>query len=445
MIKRLKVKLNGDIHLKEILTGSAVTFVLKMSGMLLGYVVVLIISRQYGAEGMGVYNLTLSVMTFVAMIATLGINVSILRYVGQFNKTGEEYKLKLLYRYALELVVPLSLLLAVIMYFSASYIAENVFHNAVYEPALQFAAFIVPFMTLQNISVEFIRGLKKLKVSELLRSVSRPMVNIVLLMTIGLFVVDQLLPLYTLGVGIVVSALFALYFIVKKIQNIKPEKYSDFSKKELVSTSMPMMLITVGSFVMGNISLFMLEAFSTTENVGIFSVTLKVATLISLVLIVVNTISAPKFSELYWDKKYKELQQVITNSTTIIFFSSLVIAIILILFRKSILAIFGEEFVIGSFAMTLLVFGQIVNSATGSVGVFLNMTGHQNFLYKVTFIILLFSIVANLIIVPIYGLNGAAFVSMVSAMLFTVIPTIYTKVKLGYRTYFIPKQMEKFN
>ena len=116
MIQKLKNKLNGDIHFKEILTGSAITFVLKMSGMLLGYVVILIISRQYGAEGVGVYNLTLSLMTFVAMIAAMGMNVSILRYVGQFNKSGEEHKLKLLYRYALELVVPFSLLLAFLLY-----------------------------------------------------------------------------------------------------------------------------------------------------------------------------------------------------------------------------------------------------------------------------------------------------------------------------------------
>jgi len=279
LIKRLKDKLNGDIHLKEILSGSAVTFVLKMSGMLLGYLVVLIISRKYGAEGIGVYSLTLSMMTFVAMIAAMGMNVSILRYVGQFNKNGEEYKLKLLYRYAVELVVPFSLFLAVLIFFFAGSIAENVFHNPVYKQALEFVAFIVPFMALQNINVEFIRGLKKLKVSEFLRSVNQPLINIILLSSLGLFMVDQLLPLYTLGVGVVTSAMYAMYYIVRKIQKIKPREKNKFSKKELIATSMPMMVTVISSFIMVNVSLFMLEALSTTKEVGLYSVALKISML----------------------------------------------------------------------------------------------------------------------------------------------------------------------
>ena len=220
LLGRLKSKLNGDIHLKEILTGSAVTFVLKVSGILLSYLIVLIISRQYGAEGTGLYSLTLSVMVFVAMLAAMGLNTSILRYAGQFNKSGEEYKLKLLYRYAVELVVPFSLLLALLLYIFASTIAENVFHNPIYKPALEFVAFIVPFRALQNISVEFIRGLKQLKVSEFLRSVNRPIISATLLSIIGLYVVDKLLPIYTLGVGVVITTVYAVYFIVKKMEKI---------------------------------------------------------------------------------------------------------------------------------------------------------------------------------------------------------------------------------
>ncbi|NOR54701.1 MAG: oligosaccharide flippase family protein [Sulfurovum sp.] len=438
MLKRLKAKLNGDIHLKEILTGSAVTFVLKMSGMLLGYVVLLIISRQYGAEGIGVYNLTLIVMTFVAMMSTMGMNVSILRYVGQFNKSCEEYKLKLLYRYAVELVVPFSLLLAVGLYFFAGVIADNVFHNPVYKPALEYAAIIVPFMALQDISIEFIRGLKQLKVSEFLRSVNRPVINITLLLIIGLFIVDELLPLYTLGLGIIISALFAVFFIVKKLQKIVPESKIEFSKKELITTSFPMMIISVASFVMGNISLFMLEAFSTTKEVGIFSVALQIATLISLVLVVVNTISAPKFSELYWSKKSHELQKVISHATRLIFFSSLFMSIFIVIFSKSILSMFGDEFIIGSTALIYLMFGQLINSATGSVGILLNMTGHQKELQVIILITVIITIVLNIVFVPIYGMNGAAVITMLGTIILNVASAIFAKRKLMLTTYYLP-------
>jgi O-antigen/teichoic acid export membrane protein len=439
LLGKIKSKIKGDIHLKEILTGSAVTFALKISGMFLGYLVILIISQQYGAEGIGVYNLTLSMITFIAMIAAMGMNFSILRYVGQFNKIGEEFKLRLLYRYAVEIVTPFSLLLAVILYFFAGAIADNLFHNPVYKPALELAAFIVPFMTLQNVSVEFIRGLKNLKVSEFLRSVNRPIINIILLLIVGQFVVDQFLPLYTLGAGVIVSAIFAVYFIATKLKKIESNTSNDFSKKKLISASLPMMATTIAAFLMGNVSLFMLEAFSTTEEVGVFSVAFKIATLISLILFVVNTISGPKFSELYWAGKHKELQDTLDHSSKLIFISSLSIAIIFYILSKTLLSIFGEEFIVGDTALILLITGQLMYSVSGSAGVFLNMIGRQLALRNIIVVVVSITILLDYFLIPIYGMNGAAFTFIIGAIILNLSMVIYIK-KLNYRAFYIPFQ-----
>lgn len=441
MIEKLRTKLAGDIHLKEILTGSAITFILKMSGMLLGYVVMLIISRKYGAEGIGVYNLMLSIMIFVAMISAMGMNISILRYVGQFNKNEDEHKLKLLYRYVIELTLPLSIFLAFILYLSTGFVAENILHNQTYKPAIEFAAFVVPFMLLLNVSVEFIRGLKQLKVSEFLRSVSRPSINIVLLVILSLFISSQLLPLYTLGIGIIISALYAVYFIMKRLQKIDSKPSYNFTKKELLSTSFPMMITAVASFIMGNISLFILEMYSTTENVGIFSVSFKIATLVNLVLVVINTISAPKFSELYWKKQYTELQHAITHSSNVIFFVSFLISIIIITFSKFILSVFGEEFIIGKSVLIILIISQMINSTTGSVGVFLNMSGNHNVLRNIIIIAMLISFALNILLIPSYGINGAAIATIVGVFFLNVTAVVYTKSKLGFITYFTIKRV----
>lgn len=434
----MKAKLKSNIHFKEILTGSAITFVLKMFGMLLGYIVVLMISRQYGAKGIGVYNLTLSLMTFAAMIAAMGMNISILRYVGQFNKSGEEYKLKLLYRYAVEFVVPFSLLLAMLLYFLADVIAQKIFHNPVYRPALEFAAVIVPFMALQNISVEFIRGLKQLKISEYLRSVNRPLVNITLLSSIGFYVVDDLLPLYTMGTGVVISVCISVYIIIKKLNKIAPASSESFTRKELVTTSSPMMITTVASFVMGNISLWFLGIFSTTEEVGVFSVVFKIAMLISLVLVVVNTASAPKFSELYWNDEQDKLQTILTYSAKIILSISFVMAMIIIILSKNILSIFGTEFIAGYVSLIFMVIGKLFNSFTSSDGIILNMTGNQKTLRNIVLFSLAINFFLNYLLIPKYGINGAAFATMMGTIVLNSLSVLYVKYKLKLVTYYFP-------
>ncbi len=438
MLNNLKNKINSDSHFKEILRGSAVTFVLKISGILLGYLVVLIISRNYGAEGIGVYNLTLNIMTLMAMMASMGINVSILRYVGQFNNRGEEYKLKLLYRYAVELVVPFSLFLSILLYFFAGIIAGNVFHNLTYKPALEFVALIVPFLALQNISVEFIRGLKKLKISEFLRSVNPLLLNILLLLIIGLFIIDQMLPLYTLGIGIALSTLFSVFYIVNRVYRIEYKSIDDFSKKELISTSIPMLINAISLFLMTYISIFLLEVFSTTEDVGIFSIAVKLSTLISLILIVINTMFAPKISELYWNKRYEELQNVIYRATKLVFIVSSSIAIILISFSDFFLSLFGKEFILGNSVLVILVVGQLINAICGSVGIILNMTGHQKVLRNILIFSVFISIILNYTLIRKYGINGAAVASVVSMALWNILATLFIKYKLNITTFYIP-------
>jgi O-antigen/teichoic acid export membrane protein len=405
--------------------------------MFLGYLVILIISQQYGAESVGVYSLTLSMMTFFAMIAAMGMNFSILRYVGQFNKSGEEYKLKLLYRYVVELTTSFSFLLAVLVYFFAGAIADNVLHNPVYKESLEIAAFIVPFLVLKNVSVEFIRGLKNLEVSEFLRNVNTHIISIVILLIVGLYLIDSSLPLFALGTGIVVSAIFSVCFIIIRLKKIEFNVSNGFSKKKLVSTSWPMMITTIATFLMGNISLFMLEVFSTTEEVGVYSVAFKIATLIGIILFVFNTISGPKFSELYWAKKHKELQDVLGYSSKLIFISSISVSIILYVFSKPLLGLFGEEFIAGNTALILLITGQLINSVSGSAGVFLNMIDKQVALRNIIIIVVSIIIPLNYFLIPAYGMNGAAFAFIIGTIMLNMSMVIYIN-RLSYRAFYLP-------
>ena len=201
-----------------------------------------------------------------------------------------------------------------------------------------------------------------------------------------------------------------------------------------------MMMIALSAFVSENISLFLVEHYLPSEDVGLFSVALKVSVLVSIVLIVVNTIAAPKFAEMYWGEGggRDQLQRLLQQSTAIIFMSCFLISLVLVYFAEDILMIFGEEFVGAKTILQLLVFGQMVNAYTGPVNIFLNMTGHQNVVSLIVLISLVVSVIGNCILVPWLGINGAA-ITFIACMLVTnVTAVIYSQVKLGYITYFSP-------
>lgn len=406
-------------------------------GLFIGYLLILLISKRYGSEGVGIYTLTLSIVTILAIISSLGLNLSILRFIGEFKKEKNK-KLKLLYLYSLEVVTILSLIISFTLYHFSYYIATNIFDNSNYKSALEMASYIIPFFALSNINIEYIRGLKNIKVSEYLRSFNRPFINIILLYFIGFYIFDILLPLYTLMGAIIVTIILSTIFIFRRVGGIYYCDCQDFGRKKLIKTSTPMMFSTLAGFIMGDMGIYMVEYYLPTSSVGVFAIAMKLSFLISIILITVNNISAPKFSELYWSGERAKLQKLIRQSSKMIFLASLIIGFIIIIFAKEILSIFGDEFIDGVDVLYLLIASQLINSFTGSVGILLNMTGHQKAYKYITLTALIISMILYYLLIPIYGIIGAGISAMIGSIIINLWAMLYAKIKLGYTTYYNP-------
>lgn len=438
MIRNLKSKVRNDPHFKEMVMGSAITFVLKISGMLLGYIVIYLISKKNGAEGVGYYSLINQLLLLLGVIATLGMNVSVLRYVGQFTKTAEESQIKNLYRSILKLSLPTSIVLGILTYLIAPFLAEKVFTNRAYTEAIQWTALALPFFTLNSIGVEYIRGLKRLKISEFIRSVSRPLVLIICIAYFWSQEISNMMIIYFFIGGIVVNSLMSNGTIWRHLSQLKTPKINQIQPKELLLTSTPMMITAIASTLISAFSIFLLDYFGNTEEVGVYSVAFRISQLIAIVLVVVNTIVAPTFSKLFWSKQMAELQKVIDQSTKLILFGSITLAFLVVALSSFLLDIFGSEFSIGQWALIVLVIGQVVNAMTGSVTLLLNMSGKQGVLRNVALIALLIQILLSFALIPPFGILGASISSTISLSFWNIICTLIVQKQLQLRTYYIP-------
>lgn len=439
MIQKFINKINADANLKELLSGSAVTFIIKVTGMVLGYCVLLLISKKYGAEGTGIYTLTFKTINLLAIFAGLGLNIALVRYVGQFSSDKNGLgKMKYLLKYVFQLSFPFSVFIALCLYFFATEIAKSIFNNPTYIPILKIAAIALPFFTLTLVYVEFIRGLKNLKVSEYLRSVNRQLV-VLILVGFTVFSANIMGVVYALGLGILLSFILTVGYIFNYFKKHPVKKIiSGVKQKELLITSVPLLSYTVATFIMSSAGAFFLEIYGTSDQVGIFNVCSRLAQLVSLTLLVVNTIAAPKFSELYWSNRKEELKKVLQQSSKIIFLSSIGVSLLLVGFSDLILSSFGEEFLVGSTALILLIVGQLINAFTGSVTTFLSMTGKQKALRNIVLITTCLVIPGYIFLVPLYGIEGAAAVFLFGSVFLNAIGVAYIYFKLKMVTFYVP-------
>ena len=114
------------------------------------------------------------------------------------------------------------------------------------------------------------------------------------------------------------------------------------------------------------------------------------------------------------------------------------LVIVFFMFPDFLLGLFGEEFKVGVTAFIFLSCGRLISSFSGSVGNILQMTGNQNIYAIILLIGAILNVVLNLILIPLYGINGAAIASMSSLIVWNLSMVLVVKQKFGFYTFYIP-------
>jgi O-antigen/teichoic acid export membrane protein len=96
---------------------------------------------------------------------------------------------------------------------------------------------------------------------------------------------------------------------------------------------------------------------------------------------------------------------------------------------------YGAEFVAAYQPLLLLTAGQAINALLGTVALLLNMTGHQKDVTKAMTVSLLLNIALHLLLLPRFGLEGAAFSTMTMLVTWNLILWFRVKQRLGIKYY----------
>ena len=162
-------------------------------------------------------------------------------------------------------------------------------------------------------------------------------------------------------------------------KKINPQdKHPPVAMRHILSISLPMLMTSTMSFILGQTSVLILTIYKSEALVGHYSIAVKLATLTSFSLQAINSMAAPKFSELFHSGQMDDLFYTAKKATRLIFFINVPILIGLILFGKPILHYcFGQDFVVAYPTLLILIVGQFIGAAAGSCGNFMNMTGNQ--------------------------------------------------------------------
>ena len=192
------------------------------------------------------------------------------------------------------------------------------------------------------------------------------------------------------------------------------------------------------SFIQSWTDTIILGIYRDDAEVGIYNVALRLGALSSVVLASVNSISAPKFSELFATQDMKGFATVAKQSTKMIFITSAPVLVLFVLFPGFILGVYGKEFTSGSLAFVLISIGQFISAISGSVGLILLMTNNQVIFQYIIMATSFLGIVLSFWLIPLWGMNGAALSNMIALIMANILCLIVVYKKFGIFVAYIP-------
>tara|TARA_B100001758_G_C18407144_1_gene612898 strand:- start:58 stop:1416 length:1359 start_codon:yes stop_codon:yes gene_type:complete len=448
MKKRVQ-KLLQEKDFAELLMGSGISFALRFVGLVVGYLFTLVIANLFGAEGLGDYVLAIIILRLFTLFSKLGLDTTSIRFIASFALQNKWTSIIKFRKQVVSILSISSVFASLLMYFFAVSIAELINANVLY---IQINAFFVLPMTFFILHYQSLRGLKRIAEFSFFYRVSQTLFSLISAIILYQFFTTSDVPIYAYLISVLIVSLLSFisfrYWLNESSKGKESAEQEIISYSTLLKISIPLMFAQSVQFIMAWTDKLMLGAINTPnvvngmsnniEEVGVYYAAFKLSMFAAVSLMAVNSIASPKFAEIFAKGDMQALKKIIQQSTKLIFWTSVPLALILFIFPHFFLGLFGEEFRVGVSAFILLSLGRLISSLSGSVGNVLQMTGNQNIYAVILFFGSILNILLNLILIPIYGINGAALASMFSLIAWNASMVLVIKNKFGFYTFYIP-------
>lgn len=399
-------------HDRSLLLHAGTTFAVRGATALGTLGLNFVLARTLGIEGVGLFMLGWSICTALLVISRFGLDSAILRHgaiaLGERNPALYQG----IRRQALAISLPVAGLLSLGLWAGKERLAA-IFNNPALAATLIPLAILLPLMTQLTIQGTWMKVLKRPMLAPLFETGGLSLAVCLLAMagwasgnTLGLTQAVWSLPLCA-ALMLPVGAWILRY---RSGQLLSPPKGRSQRQYD------PGLYRVLPDFLVLNITVFLaqwstpliLGFFADNREIGLFSTAHRLATSVSFILLVFNSITSSRFAALFHQRNIGAMSQLAKNTTLYMTLMSLPPLLIMLVFSRPLLRLFGPEFVEAALLLQIMAVAQFINTATGSVSYLLSMTGHHREIRNIVIGTGLLSLTLNFSLSPQWGGMGAA-------------------------------------
>ena len=438
----------GSARIRRVVVGGAAAFSIYVASAGVTACAQLLLARIVGAHTYGVYAYVIAWITILAYFCALGFDIALLRFVSAYQTMGASSLARGVIQYAERRSLAISLLVAFI---GAGIV--NIWprpFSTELRDAFLVGFVLIPILPLLWIRCSVVRAFGGVVPALIPDRVVRDGLLVILVVVSGLWLGSRL-EARGIMMATVAGAVVGLVLASQAVRRLCPDairaaepQYAPLSWRQ---TAVPFMIIAGAEALLNRAGVVMLGWFGDTREAGIYSLVFNIAFLVALPRTAINTLFAPTISSLFTGNDRVTLQALVTKAALWTLCAAIGIALGLAIVAEPLLSWFGEDFVAGVPALHILLLGQVIAAAFGSLLLIMTMTEHE----RAAAVLLTLSAATNILtsVALIYwlGLTGAAIASSAALVIWHIAMAffVFRSLRLlpGVLGVFLPNRTEK--
>ncbi|RJQ42369.1 MAG: flippase [Gaiellales bacterium] len=420
--------------LTSMATGAGINFAGTFLRALLGFGFSFMISRVLTLSDLGLFTLGSTIVIVLYYFCVMGTDSGLWRYVSAYRAKGDIARANGAIAGALYLALPLSLVMTVALLVAAGPVATGIFKEPDFTGALRAFALTIPLLVAARIFNAATQGFQQMRYSAY-REMSEQ--GLRLLFTALLFIAGFRLggALAANLAAVLVITVMSFMFLERVAPSVMRRHNHVFELKTLMSFSIPMGASLILTHMILWNDTILLGYFGTSSDVGLYSVAIRLIVVAAIMQTSFNTMFAPVISDLHTRGLHEDLEEMFKRVTRWVVTLSLPIFLPLMLFGSNVLLIFGERFTVVYLSLAILSLGQLVNVSTGPVGGMICMSGRPRLETANSILAWLLSVVLCILLIPRFGIVGAAIANASATGLVNIVRSIEVKAIMNVHAY----------
>jgi O-antigen/teichoic acid export membrane protein len=392
--------------LSTVLKGGSVLFLGVVFELGISFLGKLAIARFLGPFDYGSVVLGLTIMSFVTSFVLLGIDTGVGRFLPRYDDVADRRGV---------LVAGLSVGLAagiatgVALFVAAPWLARSVFDQPELTTVFRIFAVIVPLSNLMRISIGAVQGMQDSLPRVYIENVTQPLTRLLGFAAVVFFGLGAVGAAWAYLASYATAGLLGTVYLVRRTPLFGRGSGVNLKTRELFAFSLPLVFSAIISSVYQDIDTLLLGYFAISTDVGIYNVVYSLAKLLLVGLQAVGFIFMPVLSGLHEDGDETGMRRLYQIVTKWLFSGTLPLFLVVALFPTMTIKItFGPEYLPAADVLPVLAVAFFTHAVLGPNNQMLTSIGKTRTILYDTVAAAALNLALNIVLIPRYGLLGAA-------------------------------------